>query len=56
MQDGDGIIMLEEPINTINAAGVIGHGKVKFTEAYNKALQELKDDGTYDEIVEKWFG
>lgn len=56
VQDGDGITILEDPVTTVNAAGVIGHGKEAFTEAYNKALQELKDDGTYDEIVEKWFG
>ena len=25
-------------------------------EAVNKALQGIKDDGTYDEIFDKWFG
>lgn len=25
-------------------------------EAVNEALQEIMDDGTYDEIFEKWFG
>ncbi|WP_126426830.1 transporter substrate-binding domain-containing protein [Brevibacillus marinus] len=27
-----------------------------FKEAVNKALQTLRDNGTYQEIVEKWFG
>lgn len=27
-----------------------------FTEAVNQALQSLKDNGTYQEIVNKWFG
>ncbi|UFJ42487.1 transporter substrate-binding domain-containing protein [Brevibacillus humidisoli] len=27
-----------------------------FTEAVNKALQTLKENGKYQEIVEKWFG
>lgn len=27
----------------------------KFTSSVNKALQTLKDNGTYDELVSKWF-
>lgn len=51
----DGVIMVEEPINTINVAGVIGSGKVEFTDAFNAALDELKESGEYDEIVNRWF-
>jgi polar amino acid transport system substrate-binding protein len=53
--DGDGIHICEEPINSINVAGVIGSGRDSFRDAFNDALKQLKDDGTYDEIVEKWF-
>lgn len=28
----------------------------ELVKAVNKALQEIKDDGTYDEIMSKWFG
>lgn len=55
VQDGDGITIVEEPINSINVAGVIGNGKKEFTEAFDKALDELIESGEYDKIVEKWF-
>ncbi|PWJ50497.1 transporter substrate-binding domain-containing protein [Faecalicatena contorta] len=55
VSDGDEIFIVKEPINTINVAGVIGNGKKAFTDAFNKALDELKDSGQYDEIVGKWF-
>jgi polar amino acid transport system substrate-binding protein len=31
-------------------------GDTKMVEAFNKALKEMKDDGTMKEISEKWFG
>lgn len=52
---GDGITIIEEPINTINVAGVIGAGKQQFTDAFDKALDEIKTSGEYDKIVEKHF-
>ena len=34
-----------------------GSEKSKMTqEAVNKALKELKEDGTYQKIYDKWFG
>lgn len=54
--DGSGIFICEEPINSVNVAAVMNYGEDSFTNAFNEALQELKDEGTYDEIVEKWFG
>ncbi len=53
--DDDGIHICEEPINSINVAGVIGSGRDSFRDAFNDALGQLKDNGKYDEIVEKWF-
>lgn len=55
VEDGSDIIIVEEPVSTINMAGVIGKGKTSFTDAFNSALDELKEDGTYDELVDKWF-
>lgn len=53
--DEDGIHICEEPISLINVAGVIGSKRDSFRDAFNDALGELMDNGTYDEIVEKWF-
>lgn len=53
--DEDGIHICEEPISSINVAGVIGSKRDSFRDAFNDALGELMDNGTYDEIVEKWF-
>ena len=55
VEDGSDITIVKKPVNTINMAGVIGKDKTSFTKAFNKALKELKEDGTYDQLVEKWF-
>ena len=34
----------------------VAKGNTKLTEELNKALQELKDDGTYDKLVAEYFG
>ncbi len=53
--EDSGIVILEEPVSTINVAGVIGKDRAALTEAFNKALKELIESGDYDEIVAKWF-
>lgn len=53
--EDSGIHICEEPINYINVAAVINSGRDSFCEAFNDALQQLKDNGKYDEIVKKWF-
>ena len=35
---------------------VVSKDNPGLTEALNKALEEIKSDGTYDQIQEKWFG
>lgn len=30
-------------------------GNIKLVEAINKAIEELKADGTYQKIYSKWF-
>lgn len=50
-----GIKICEEPINSVNMAAVMNFGQDSFTEAINNALNELKENGKYDEIVAKWF-
>lgn len=46
-----------EEIATDEQYGIaVGLDNTELAEAINKALQELKADGTYDEIHAKWFG
>jgi putative glutamine transport system substrate-binding protein len=33
----------------------INKGQENFLQAVNDALKEMHEDGTYDEIYEKWF-
>ena len=33
----------------------LGKQDVKLLEAIDKALDDMKADGTYDEICQKWF-
>lgn len=53
--DDSGIMICEEPINSVNMAAVMNFGQDSFTQAFNDALAQLKENGKYDEIVAKWF-
>ena len=33
----------------------IKKGQTKFTEAVNQALKEIREDGTYNRLMKKWF-
>jgi len=44
-------------IQTDESYGIgVKKGNDKLLEAINDALQDMKDDGAYDEIYDKWFG
>jgi polar amino acid transport system substrate-binding protein len=47
--------VLDETLTEELYAYGIRKENTQFREAVNKALQTLKDDGTYDEITAKWF-
>ncbi len=50
-------IQIVETIKTGEKYGVaFREDQDELREAYNKALAEIKADGTYDQIYEKWFG
>lgn len=53
--EDSGIIICEEPVTSYDIAAVMNSGTDSLLDAYNAALQELIDNGTYDEIVAKWF-
>ncbi|WP_432361369.1 transporter substrate-binding domain-containing protein [Sporosarcina sp. UB5] len=47
--------VLEETLTEEHYGYGIRKENAEFREAVNKALQTLKDNGTYDEITSKWF-
>ena len=45
-----------EPVQPMPMGIALPKGETELVEAIQKALDELKADGTYDRIYEKWFG
>ncbi|MTT31406.1 transporter substrate-binding domain-containing protein [Terrilactibacillus sp. BCM23-1] len=45
-----------EPIKSDKAAIAVRKGNKTFVKALDKALTDMKKDGTYDKIFNKWFG
>ena len=57
VQPEHGVRILEDsPIQEFDLVAVMTDGSDELTAAYNKALQEVIDEGTFDEIFNKWFG
>lgn len=54
-QNGYAIKAVGEPIKSDKAAVAVKKGNTELVEALNTALQEMKEDGTYEEIFMKWF-
>lgn len=54
VKDGDGIQILEEPVYSVDMAGIMPKNGASFKEAYNNALKEIKDSGEFDKLLEKW--
>lgn len=54
-QNGYAIKAVGEPIKSDKAAVAVKKGNTELVEALNKALEEMKQDGTYEEIFMKWF-
>ncbi|MCL4078007.1 ABC transporter substrate-binding protein [Coriobacteriia bacterium Es71-Z0120] len=44
-----------EPLESAELVGVFRKGSTSLVEAFNKALAEVKADGTYDALVKKWL-
>lgn len=55
-KNGYKIKSVGEPIKSDKAGIAVAKGEKEFVEAINGALDEMKEDGTYAEIFEKWFG
>ena len=57
VQPEHGVVILEDdPLQQFDLVGVMLDTSDALLEAYNKALAEVKADGTFDEIFNKWFG
>ena len=57
--DGDKIEISGEPLNQGESSIIsiaIKKDSPELTEALNEAIQEVKEDGTYDELAQKYFG
>ena len=53
--EDSGIRILEGSVYDIEIAAIADPNSASLKDAFNEALQTLKDNGTYDEIVKKWF-
>lgn len=55
-KNGFQIKAVGEPIKSDQAGVAINQKTPELKEALNKALKEMKEDGTYKTIFKKWFG
>ncbi|MFA1822952.1 transporter substrate-binding domain-containing protein [Virgibacillus oceani] len=55
-QGEDSLKMVGDLYQAENYGIAISKGQEELVDAINDALETLRDDGTYDEIYEKWFG
>ena len=53
---GEGRTKVVGPLYEGQQYGIVFHKGSEWVEPTNKALAEMREDGTYDEIYEKWFG
>ncbi len=54
-QNGYKIKAVGDPIKSDKAAVAVKKGNPQLVDAINKALQDMKNDGTYKKIYVKWF-
>ncbi|NTU71133.1 MAG: amino acid ABC transporter substrate-binding protein [Coriobacteriia bacterium] len=47
--------LVGEPLTTAEIVGVFPKGNASAIEAFNKALADIKADGTYDALIAKWL-
>lgn len=55
-QTGRDLRACGEPLYTEEPAFAVDEGKTELVDALNEALAEIKENGTYAEVSEKWFG
>lgn len=48
-------VVLDEPLEVAELVGVFRKGSTSLVEAFNKALADVRADGTYDELYRKWL-
>jgi len=50
----DGVVITGEPIATLQSSIAVKKGNAELLAAINKGLAEIKDDGTYQQILDNW--
>ncbi|RCV90601.1 transporter substrate-binding domain-containing protein [Billgrantia montanilacus] len=53
---GEGRTKVVGPLYEGQQYGIVFHKGSQWVEPVNEALAEMQEDGTYDEIYQKWFG
>lgn len=51
----DALILLDDALTTELLAIAIPQGETELLQRLNQALQQLRDDGRYDKLYQKWF-
>ena len=51
----DKIKMVGDPLNAENYGFAVAKGNEELLEKINAGLANIKEDGTFDELVDKWF-
>ena len=51
----DGLKIVEKPLKSADIVMVMKNGNDLLTKKINRALATLKEDGTYDQLVNKWL-
>lgn len=55
-ENGYKIKAVGDPIKSDQAGVAVDKDNTELVDALNKALSDMKDDGTYNKIFKKWFG
>lgn len=55
MKEQGGFKILEEPLESAEIVMVLRHGEDSLTGKLDEALAQIKERGTYDQLIEKWL-
>jgi len=50
----DGVLVADDPIATLQSSIAVQKGDTELLAAINKGLTEIKEDGTYQQILDNW--
>lgn len=47
--------MVGDPLNAENYGFAVAKGNEELLEKINAGLKNIQEDGTFDELIDKWF-